>query len=141
MVDSLSPERRSWNMGRIRGKNTKPEIIVRRLLHKMGYRFRLKNQGLPGTPDIVLRRYRAVIFVQGCFWHRHQKCKLSNTPKSRRIYWQNKFRKNIARDKRDQSLLAKAGWNVILVWECETKEPHRLVRGLNHAIKGQLLRY
>lgn len=141
MVDSLSPEHRSWNMGRIPGKNTQPEIVVRRLLHKIGYRFRLNNQRLPGTPDVVLKKYKTVIFVQGCFWHRHQKCKRSNTPKTHQLYWQNKFRQNIARDKRNQSLLREAGWKVIVVWECEIKEPQRLVRVLDHAIKRYLLRH
>ena len=135
-MDSISHEQRSWNMSRIRGKNTKPEIVVRRLLHNLGYRFRLHKQGLPGTPDLVLKSYKTVVFVQGCFWHRHQGCKLSNLPKSRRTYWQNKFRKNVARDKRNQMLLTKAGWNVIVVWECEAQQPNQLSRALDRAIRG-----
>ena len=102
MTDILSKERRSWNMSRIRGSDTKPELLVRSLLHRMGYRFRLHRKDLPGRPDIVLPKYRTVIFVHGCFWHRHKGCKYAYTPKSRTDFWQNKFQGTVERDKRNR---------------------------------------
>lgn len=119
MADILSKERRSWNMSRIKSKNTKPEIIVRKLLFSMGYRYRLHIRDLPGTPDIVLPKYRTVIFVNGCFWHRHPNCKYTTMPKSRTDFWSNKFLANIERDKRNYSELKKLGWKIIIIWECE----------------------
>ena len=107
-MDHLTPERRSWNMSRIRNKNTKPEILVRSLLHRMGYRFTVNapnNRKLPGKPDIVLPKYKAIIFVHGCFWHRHKGCKETTTPKSRTEWWQAKFDGNLARDRKNQRLL------------------------------------
>jgi len=121
MVDHLSKEKRSWNMSRIRSKNTKPEIIVRSLLHRMGYRFRLHRKDLPGKPDIVLPKYRTVIFVQGCFWHCHKGCIDSHIPKSNTIFWKDKLEKNQERDRRKQKDLAKLGWKINIIWECETK--------------------
>ena len=120
-MDTLSSEKRSWNMSRIRGANTKPEFAVRSMLHRMGYRFRIANRTLPGKPDIVLPKYSAVIFVHGCFWHRHQGCKYAYTPKSRSDFWGQKFEGNVMRDKNNLSLLRKAGWLPIVVWECEIK--------------------
>lgn len=120
-MDTLSPEKRSWNMSRIRGKNTKPELAVRSMLHRLGYRFRIADKTLPGKPDIVLPRYRAVVFVHGCFWHRHPGCKYAYTPKSRCEFWSQKFEANILRDETNLSLLKKAGWLPIVVWECEIK--------------------
>ena len=117
-MDTLSSEKRSWNMSRIRGVNTKPELAVRSMLHRMGYRFRIANRTLPGKPDIVLPKYRAVIFVHGCFWHRHQGCKYAYTPKSRSVFWGQKFEGNVMRDKNNLSLLRKAGWLLIVVWMC-----------------------
>ena len=128
-MDHLTPERRSWNMSRIRNKNTKPEILVRSLLHRMGYRFTVNatnNRKLPGKPDIVLPKYKAVIFVHGCFWHRHKGCKETTTPKSRTEWWQAKFDGNVARDRKNQRLLRKDGWKVIVAWECETKKEDTL---------------
>ena len=128
-MDHLTPERRSWNMSRIRNKNTKPEILVRSLLHRMGYRFTVNatnNRKLPGKPDIVLPKYKAVIFVHGCFWHRHNGCKETTTPKSRTEWWQAKFDGNVARDRKNQRLLRKDGWKVIVAWECETKKEDTL---------------
>ena len=124
MADHLSPERRSWNMSRIRNKNTKPEIVVRSILHGLGFRFTVngpKNKKLPGKPDIVLPKYRTVVFVHGCYWHRHRGCKETTTPKTRTEWWQAKFDGNVERDKRNQRELKKLGWKVIVVWECETK--------------------
>ncbi len=120
-MDTLTSEKRSWNMSRIRRANTKPELAVRSMLHCMGYRFRISDKTLPGKPDIVLPKYRAVIFVHGCFWHRHQGCKYAYTPKSSLEFWSQKFEGNILRDKTNLSLLKKAGWLPIIVWECEIK--------------------
>ena len=118
-------------MSRIRGKDTAPEIIVRRLLHGMGYRFTLHRKDLPGRPDIVLPKYQTVVFVHGCFWHRHTGCKDATMPKTRREWWEAKLGGNAARDKRKQAALRRAGWRVITVWECETENPEKLERRLN----------
>lgn len=119
MVDILTPERRSWNMSRIRSGDTKPEMIVRSLLHQMGYRFRLHRKDLPGKPDIVLPKYETAVFIHGCFWHRHKGCKLANIPKSNTDFWVNKFNRTIKRDKKNQLMLKDLGWKVIVLWECE----------------------
>jgi DNA mismatch endonuclease (patch repair protein) len=121
MTDIVSKEARSRMMSGIKGKNTKPEILVRSMLHKMGYRFRLHMNNLPGKPDIVLPKYHTVVFVHGCFWHRHSGCKYAYIPKSRSDFWNEKFFKNIERDKVNREKLQKAGWVVLTVWECETK--------------------
>lgn len=125
-MDTISKEKRSWNMGQIRSKNTKPEIIVRQILHKSGYRFRIHRKDLPGCPDIVLPKYKTVIQVHGCFWHRHKNCKFAYTPKTRNDFWENKFNVNIERDKHMITSLQNLGWKVIIVWECETKNPDLL---------------
>lgn len=130
MTDTLTPEKRSWNMSRIRGKNTKPEKIVRSALRRMGFRFFLHRKNLPGKPDIVLPKYRTVIFVHGCFWHRHKNCKYAYTPKSREKFWLSKFRENMSRDIRTRKVLRKNGWKVITVWECWTEKPDLLTRKL-----------
>ncbi len=121
-VDGLTPEKRSWNMSRIRGRDTKPELLVRSLLHRLGYRFRLHRRHLPGTPDIVLPKYRTVIFVHGCFWHRHPGCRYAYTPKSRVEFWKTKFAANVDRDARTRRALEQAGWQVLVVWECELRD-------------------
>lgn len=120
--DRLTKARRSWNMSRIRGKNTTPEKVVRSLLHKMGYRFRLHGKDLPGRPDIVLKRYKTVIFVHGCFWHRHRRCKDCTTPFHRRAWWIRKLEGNSARDKKHTRALRSMGWRVLVVWQCETED-------------------
>ncbi len=135
MVDIISEERRSWNMSRIRGKDTKPEIIVRSMLHRMGYRFRLHRKDLPGKPDIVLTKYNTVIFVHGCFWHQHMGCKYAYKPKSRREFWEGKLRKNIERDSLHYEKLGKAGWLVLTIWECEAKDTDKLVKALHPLIE------
>ena len=122
-MDKLTPEKRSWNMSHIKSKDTKPEIRVRSFLHKSGFRFRLHRTNLPGKPDIVLPKYKTVIFVHGCFWHRHSGCKKSTTPKTRIEFWEAKFRENVKRDNRNLRALESEGWNVIVIWECETKNP------------------
>ena len=134
-MDSLSKERRSWNMSRIKGRDTKPEVIVRSLLHMMGYRFRLHRKDFPGKPDIVLPKYRTVIFVHGCFWHRHKSCKFAYVPKTRVEFWQNKFQGNIERDKLNQAKLKKAGWQVIVIWECHIKKLKALQKTLKKMLK------
>ncbi len=121
MRDRLSKERRSWNMSRIRGKHTMPEKVVRSLLHRMGFRFSLHSRKLPGRPDIVLPRHKAVVFVHGCFWHRHRGCRNCTTPTNRREWWIRKLDGNAARDKRHRRALSKQGWRVFVVWECETE--------------------
>lgn len=126
MTDTLSPSARSALMSRIRGKDTKPEIVVRSLLHRMGFRFRLHRRDLPGSPDIVLPRHGAVVFVHGCFWHRHARCKGATTPKSRVKFWQEKFAGNVERDKHNRRDLRRLGWKVLVVWECELKKPEKL---------------
>ena len=109
-------------MSAIKSKNTKPEIKVRKVLHSMGYRFRLHSKDLPGSPDIVLPKYKTVIFVHGCFWHRHHNCKYASTPKTRQEFWNKKFNENINRDKINQENLSSKGWKIIIVWECEIKD-------------------
>ena len=121
MVDTITSEHRSWVMSRIRSSDTTPERVVRSLLHRLGYRFSLRRKNLAGTPDIVLRKYKTVIFVHGCFWHRHPGCKQASNPKSRTKFWREKFQRNVARDERNQCELRKQGWNVIVAWECEIK--------------------
>lgn len=122
-------------MSRIRGKDTGPEKKVRSLLHRMGYRFRLHPKNLPGKPDIVLPKYRTVIFVHGCFWHRHRGCKYAYTPKSRKEFWQKKFQENIERDKRENKALKSLRWKVIIVWACELEIPASLTKKFRRMIK------
>ena len=121
-MDHLSPEKRSWNMSRIRSNKTKPEQLVASYLreHHMGYRRSVKD--LPGKPDFVLTKYHAVIFVNGCFWHRHEGCKRATTPKTNTEYWNAKFQKNIERDKAAYQELQEKGWRVFVIWECELKK-------------------
>lgn len=127
MVDTLTKEKRSWNMSRITGRNTKPEILLRSLLHREGFRFRLHDKRLPGKPDIVLPRHRTVIFVNGCFWHRHNNCEYAYTPKSRQEFWLHKFQGTVQRDQEKQKMLADLGWQVLVVWECELKRNSSLL--------------
>lgn len=120
-MDRLSTERRSWLMQQVKGKNTKPEKIVRKILWNAGYRYRLNVKSLSGTPDVVNKKLKKVIFVNGCFWHGHQNCLKAKLPKSRINYWQEKIAKNIERDKRNLLDLEKMGYDVLIIWECETK--------------------
>lgn len=120
-MDKVSPEKRSWTMAQVKGRNTGPEKVVRSLLHRMGYRFRIQRADLPGKPDIVLPKYRTVIFVHGCFWHRHPGCKRATTPTSNATYWDKKFARTVARDAKNQKELEALGWHVLIVWECELK--------------------
>lgn len=126
MVDSLTPEARSLNMAKIRGKDTGPELLVRRAAHALGLRFRLHRRDLPGTPDLVFPGRRIALFVHGCFWHRHPGCRFAYTPKSRIEFWQTKFDANVARDARKLAELSEAGWTAVTIWECETRDQNRL---------------
>jgi len=119
-------EQRSRNMSAIKSKNTKPEIKVRKVLHSMGYRFRLHSKDLPGSPDIVLPKYKTVIFVHGCFWHRHENCKYASTPKTRQEFWNKKFKENIKRDSEIQDKIKNLNWRSVVIWECETKNMENL---------------
>lgn len=133
MVDRLTPAKRSWLMSRVRGKNTTPELRVRRASHALGLRFRLHRADLPGTPDLIFSSRRLVVFVHGCYWHRHRGCPKSTAPSS--PFWAEKFASNIRRDRRVEKELRRLGWNVIVIWECETKKP----RALNGAIKRRIM--
>jgi DNA mismatch endonuclease (patch repair protein) len=126
-MDRISPEERSRIMSHIRSKDTKPEKRLRSLLHRLGFRFRLHRKDLPGTPDIVLPKYRTVIFVHGCFWHQHPGCKKATLPRSNVEFWKNKLEKNIERDKEVEKKLIETGWNVIVIWECEIKKTYSLI--------------
>lgn len=121
MSDKLTPEKRSWNMSRIKGKDTKIEVKVRKYLFSKGYRFRKNDKRYPGKPDIVLPKYHVAIFVHGCFWHRHEGCKDATTPKTRTEFWLEKFDKNVKNDQIKQEKLRELGWKVIVIWECELK--------------------
>lgn len=136
MTDPLTPTARSALMSRIRGVDTKPELAVRSLLHRLGYRFRLHRRDLPGTPDIVLPKHATVVFVHGCFWHRHKNCKGATTPKTHRKFWRDKFESNIIRDARNRRDLRKLGWRPLIVWECELHNPGRLERKLERLLRA-----
>ena len=119
MTDHISPEHRSWNMSRIKGKDTSIEVQVRSWLFSIGFRFRKNDKRYPGKPDIVLPKYKTVIFINGCFWHRHEGCKYATTPKTNRDYWEKKFERNVTNDRLHQQQLEDMGWQVIVLWECE----------------------
>ncbi len=121
MVDIVDKATRSRMMASIRGRDTKPEMLVRKALHRRGFRFRLHARNVPGRPDLLLPRYRAAIFVHGCFWHRHTGCRYATTPATNPEFWQRKFDSNVERDQRDLKALEAAGWRVAIVWECGFK--------------------
>jgi len=130
---------RSQLMALIKSKNTKPELIVRHILHASGYRFRLHRGDLPGRPDIVLPKYKTVIFVNGCFWHRHPGCTKASVPKTNSEFWQHKFSVNVARDHRNINLLQSMNWRVLIIWECETKNLEKLSLKLEETLKYSAL--
>lgn len=134
---STTPER-SRIMRAVGRRDTRPELRVRRALHSMGYRFRLHRKDLPGTPDIVLPKYRTCIFVHGCFWHRHEGCKKATTPKSNESFWQDKFARNVLRDEESRRALEALGWNVVIVWECETERAETLFKTLRDRLPPRL---
>jgi DNA mismatch endonuclease, patch repair protein len=134
-MDVVDPATRSRLMAGIKGKNTKPELVVRRFLHAHGYRFRLHRRDLPGKPDILLPRLKACIFVHGCFWHRHANCKYAVLPKTRIDFWTKKLESNVARDLKVMKELSDKGWHVITVWECELKNPGSALPALLEHLK------
>jgi DNA mismatch endonuclease, patch repair protein len=121
-MDTLTPEERSEIMSRVKGKDTRPEMVVRRLIHGMGFRYQLHRADLPGKPDIVFPGRRKVIFVHGCFWHRHKNCKLARLPKSRVSFWEKKLEANRVRDTASQKTLNEMGWRTMIIWECEISD-------------------
>lgn len=122
-------------MSRIRGRDTKPEIVVRSVLHRLGFRFRLAPLKLPGRPDVVLTRHRTAVFVHGCFWHRHPRCRFAYTPKSNVAFWLKKFDENVSRDRRVRTKLKQLGWQHVTVWECQCRDRGRLAE----ILAGRLL--
>ena len=136
-MDLLTPARRSWNMSRIRGRDTIPEKRVRSLLHRLGFRFSLRRKDLPGKPDIVLPARNAVVFVHGCFWHQHSNCPNATMPTTRRSFWQTKLRGNVTRDRKVEVELRSMGWRVLKVWECELSNEVEVARRLKRHLSGQ----
>ncbi|MEL7113108.1 MAG: DNA mismatch endonuclease Vsr [Pseudomonadota bacterium] len=137
-MDKLTPTRRSALMARVRGKDTKPEMAVRRAAHAMGLRFRLHRRHLPGRPDLVLPKHGLIIFVHGCFWHRHADCPKASMPKSRQEFWHGKFERNQMRDRENEQRLLDGGWRVETIWECETKDEERLKRQIFECVWGSM---
>lgn len=133
-MDTFTRQERSEIMRRVKSKDTTPERLVQSLLHRLGYRFRLHAAALPGKPDIVLPGRKTVVFVHGCFWHRHAGCRRASTPTTRTEYWMPKFERTVARDRRNRRLLKKMGWTVIVIWECEVGKPDALSRKLKNRI-------
>ena len=123
MADVVDQATRSRMMAAIQGRNTKPEVALRRGLHRSGFRYVLHDRRLPGRPDIVFPRYQAVVFVHGCFWHRHDGCRYATTPKTRPEFWSKKFEANVARDQRNRQAVSEAGWKTAVVWECALRGP------------------
>lgn len=136
-MDIVDSVKRSQMMSNIKGKNTKPEIIVRRYLHAVGFRFRLHSKGLPGCPDLVLKKYRLIIFVHGCFWHRHEGCAYKTMPSSQTEFWEKKFSKNVERDNRQIDELLHSGWRVLVIWECGVKHSRIDFDSLQNLIEGK----
>lgn len=126
MTDIVDQQTRSRMMSGIRGKNTKPELALRRALHARGFRFRLHSSGVHGRPDLVLKKSRATVFVHGCFWHRHEGCRYATNPSTRPEFWQAKFEANVARDSAVRAILLENGWRVATVWECALRKPHQV---------------
>lgn len=134
-MDVFNEEKRSWIMSRVKNKDTKPEIVVRSIVHRLGYRFRKSNSSLPGRPDIVLARHRKVIFVHGCFWHGHKQCKRALRPTTNKKFWNKKLDANIVRDKHNNKELKYLGWKILIVWECQTRDQDKLLPKLESFLK------
>ena len=135
-MDRLTAEQRSWNMSRVRSRDTKPEKLVRSMLHRMGYRFSLRRKDLPGRPDIVLPYHKTVVFVHGCFWHQHSGCPKAKKPDSHSEFWDEKLRSNERRDKFTGKALRHAGWRVIVIWECQLiRSPERVGANLDRRLR------
>lgn len=137
MADIVSRSKRKEMMSSVKQRHTKPEITVRRLLHRLGYRFRLHSKKLPGTPDIVLPKYKSVIFVHGCFWHQHEGCRKSRRPTSNVEFWNEKLDKNIERDNRKESELKSLGWKVLTIWDCEIKDEDLLIEKIKKFLHAE----
>ncbi|EAB2330837.1 DNA mismatch endonuclease Vsr [Salmonella enterica subsp. enterica serovar Cerro] len=137
MVDTLTPEERSGRMSRVRARDTKPEMKLRRLIHGMGFRYRLHRRDLPGKPDLVFPGRRSIIFMHGCFWHRHEGCGLARLPKSKRAFWSAKLEANKERDQKNISTLEAAGWRVLVIWECQLRDEG----GVREVVKEFLTNY
>lgn len=137
MADKLTSQQRSYLMSRVKGKNTKIEKRVRSLLHRSGYRFRLHRRDLPGSPDIVLPKYKIVIFVHGCFWHHHKDCKKAGLPKRNVDFWREKMIKNVERDERKKKELDRLGWKVVILWQChiENRDETELMKAIERKIE------
>ncbi|MBK9325892.1 MAG: DNA mismatch endonuclease Vsr [Hydrogenophilales bacterium] len=135
-MDNISPEARGRQMARVRAKDTRPEMAVRRLVFGMGYRYRLHDARLPGTPDLVFAGRGKVLFVHGCFWHRHENCELARLPKSRLDFWLPKLEGNQTRDRVNQRLLRKSGWRILVVWECELRDMPKLTRKIRRFLES-----
>jgi DNA mismatch endonuclease, patch repair protein len=135
-MDTLTPAERSERMSRVRSMDTKPEMTVRRLVHRMGFRYRLHNRKLPGNPDLVFARRGKIIFVHGCFWHRHGSCKNTRWPKSKLDFWKPKLEENQRRDLANQKALRKAGWKLLIVWECQLKDQEKLAEKINRFLQS-----
>lgn len=137
MADRISPTHRSWNMSRIRGKDTKPEMMLRSLMHREGFRFRLHDKNLPGKPDLVLPKHKTAIFVNGCYWHRHEGCPKATTPKTNAEIWEKKFKETITRDARKAAELTQRGWRVITIWECDLlANASNVMKDIHHQLVG-----
>ncbi len=141
MADVHTPKQRSYNMSCIHGKDTKPEELVRKYLFSKGFRYRKNDARLPGKPDVVLPKYKTVIFINGCFWHKHEGCKYFVWPQNNAEFWRNKILSNVSRDQKNYKLLSDMGWSVIVIWECELKKEKRettLQNLVNHILSSKL---
>ncbi len=137
MTDVFTEEKRSWIMSRVKNRDTRPEMLVRSVVHRLGFRFRLHDRDLPGHPDIILPRHRKIIFVHGCFWHSHPQCPRAKRPDDNRDFWEQKLSRNVERDASNQKKLSEIGWDVLVVWECETKDAARLLRKLESFLRKE----
>jgi DNA mismatch endonuclease, patch repair protein len=137
MTDVFSKEKRSWIMSRVKWRDTKPEILVRSFVHRLGFRFRVHRRDLPGNPDILLPRHGMVIFVHGCFWHGHKRCPRSKRPETNKSFWNQKLDANIERDKRFRKELRRMGWKLLVVWQCETSNPEKLLEKLERFLHDE----
>jgi len=136
VADHVDPRKRSLIMAAVHSKNTGPELAVRKIVHSLGYRYRLHVDTLPGKPDLVFRSRRKVVFVHGCFWHRHRHCRYASSPTTRKKFWEAKFAANVARDRRTLRSLKRMGWRAMTVWQCELKKSERLIRRLNEFLSN-----
>ena len=138
-MDIYSRKKRREIRSRVRATGTKPELLVRKVAHSLGYRFRLHREGLPGKPDMVFPRHRKVIFVHGCFWHGHEHCTKAKHPATNRAFWEQKLSRNMERDQQNAAALGEAGWGVMIIWECETKDRNRLAGKIRRLLEGNIV--